>query len=141
MLKKIFQSPIFNVFLIICMGLIILSKYYSEFMPEWLQIHPLLLVIPLCILIVMIPIYNKRNPKDRFQPQIVPLEMREEDEGLQWITYKATRKVYIFFALFIPVAILLTALLREVPYFPIILLCIMGVIQYVIFYLEMKRNS
>ena len=69
------------------------------------------------------------------------MELREEDEGMQWLTFKATRKVYIFFAFAIPTGIALTAYLHHIPYVPIILLIGMGVVQYLIYWFQMKRFS
>lgn len=141
MLKKIFHSPIFNVVLILGLGVIMLGNYYSEEVPAWLNIDPLVLGIPILALLSAIPIYNLKNPKNKIKPTLMPMEFKEEDEGLQWITYKATRKVYIFFASSLPVAIALTAYLNHIPYFPVILLTGMGAIQYIIFWYEHKNHA
>jgi hypothetical protein len=140
MLKTIFQSPLFNCLLILGLGVIMIGNYYSEYVPGWLNIDPLFLGIPILILVASIPVYNKLYPGSKIKPQFIPMELREEDEGQQWITYKATRKVYIFFALSIPVAIALTASLNHIPYFPVILLAGMGIVQYLIFWLELRRH-
>lgn len=140
-LKRTFQSPLFNVVLILGLGIIMIGNYYSEHVPAWLKIDPMVLGIPILIMIAVIPLYNKRNPEDPIKPQIIPMEMREEDEGMQWLTFKATRKVYIFFALSIPVAIALTAYFNHIPYLPIILFIVMGVAQYLIYWFQMKRYS
>lgn len=141
MLKRTFQSPLFNIVLIVGLGLIMIGKHYSDHVPAWLAIDPLVLGIPILILLAAIPLYNKRNPEDPIKPSIIPMEMREEDEGMQWLTFKATRKVYIFFAFSIPFAITLTAYFNHIPYFPIILFIIMGIAQYLIFWFQMKRYS
>jgi hypothetical protein len=140
-LKRTFQSPLFNIVLVLGLGIIMIGNYYSEHVPAWLKIDPMVLGIPILIMIAVIPLYNKRNPGDPIKPQIIPMEMREEDEGMQWLTFKATRKVYIFFALSIPVAIALTAYFNHIPYLPIILFIVMGVAQYLIYWFQMKRYS
>lgn len=141
MLKRIFQSPIFNALLVLGLGIIMLGNHYSDDVPSWLKVDPLVLGIPILILISAIPINNMKNPKNKVKPSLIPMEFKEEDEGLQWITYKATRKVYIFFASFLPIAIALTAYLNHIPYFPVILLTGMAIVQYVLFWLEHKKHK
>ncbi|MFD2212275.1 hypothetical protein [Metabacillus endolithicus] len=141
MLKRIFQSPIFNALLVLGLGIIMLGNHYSDDVPNWLKVDPLVLGIPILILISAIPINNMKNPKNKVKPSLIPMEFKEEDEGLQWITYKATRKVYIFFASFLPIAIALTAYLNHIPYFPVILLTGMAIVQYVLFWLEHKKHK
>ncbi|UGB28752.1 hypothetical protein [Metabacillus sp. B2-18] len=141
MLKRIFQSPIFNALLVLGLGIIMLGNHYSDDVPSLLKIDPLVLGVPILILILAIPINNMKNPKNKVKPSLIPMEFKEEDEGLQWITYKATRKVYIFFASFLPIAIALTAYLNHIPYFPVILLTGMAIVQYVLFWLEHKKHK
>jgi hypothetical protein len=134
-----YQSPWFNSFLIITFGLIMIGEYYSVHIPNWLIIDPMVLGIPILIIIAVIPFYNRRNPQNRVKPSVIPMELREEDEGMQWITFKATRKVYIFYAFAIPFGIALTAFLNHIPYFPIILLIVMGVSQYLIYWFQLNK--
>ena len=141
MLKRTFQSPLFNIVLIFGLGIIMIGNRYSEHVPSWLNIDPMVLGIPILIMIAIIPLYNKRNPEDPIKASLIPMEMREEDEGMQWVTFKATRNVYIFFAFSIPVAIALTAYFNHIPYLPIVLLIVMGISQYLIFWIQMKRYS
>lgn len=141
MLKNTFQSPLFNIVLIIGLGIIMIGNHYSEHVPTWLSIDPLVLGVPILVLLAAIPLYNKRNPQDPIKASLIPMELREEDEGMQWLTFKATRKVYIFFATAIPIAIALTAYFNHIPYLPIILFIIMGITQYLIFWFQMKRYS
>ncbi|PYF01767.1 hypothetical protein [Ureibacillus chungkukjangi] len=141
MLKKVYQSPLFNAALILGLGVIMLGNHYSEDVPNWMNIDPLVLGIPILVLLLAIPINNLKNPKDKVKPTLIPMEFKEEDEGLQWITYKATRKVYIFFASSLPFAIALTAYFNHIPYFPIILLTGMGIIQYILFWFEHKKHK
>ncbi|WP_226672053.1 hypothetical protein [Rossellomorea aquimaris] len=138
MLKKIFQSPIFNVVLIIGLGLVMIGDHYAEHIPAWLVVDPMVLGVPILILMALIPIYNKRHPTSRIKPSVIPMEMREEDEGMQWLTFKATRKVYIFFAFAIPIGIALTAYLQHIPYLPVVLFSVMGAMQYLIYWFQMK---
>ncbi|TYR74185.1 hypothetical protein FZC79_15320 [Rossellomorea vietnamensis] len=139
MLKRTYQSPLFNCFLIFFLGLIMIGEHYAAHIPSWLVIDPMVLGIPILIIIAVIPFYNRRNPEDKIKPSIIPMELREEDEGMQWLTFKATRKVYIFYAFAIPLGIALTAYLNHLPYFSIILLAVMGMVQYLIYWLQMKK--
>ncbi|WP_026560403.1 hypothetical protein [Bacillus sp. J37] len=141
MLKSIYQSPIFNAVLLLVFGMIMLGNHYSDDVPSWLNVDPLVLGIPILILILAIPLHNMKNPKNKVKPTLIPMEFKEQDEGLQWITYKATRKVYIFFASFLPIAIALTAYLNHIPYFPVILLTGMAIVQYLVFWLEHKKHK
>lgn len=139
MLKKMYQSPLFNSFLILCFGLIMMGEHYSDYVPSWIIIDPMVLGIPILIIIAIIPFYNKRYPHDAVKASIIPMELREEDEGVQWITFKATRKVYIFYTFAIPIGIALTAYLNHIVYFPIILLAVMGTLQYIIYWTSMNK--
>ncbi|MGD6818610.1 hypothetical protein [Metabacillus sp. 84] len=141
MLKKIFQSPLFNALLLAGLGIIMVGNHYSEYVPPWIILDPMVLGIPILVLLGVIPFYNRKNPENPIKPSILPMEFREADEGQQWITFKATRKVYIFFASFIPVAIAVTAYLSHLPYMPVILLAVMGIAQYLIYWRELRRYS
>ncbi|MGM0845663.1 MAG: hypothetical protein ACQEUT_11850 [Bacillota bacterium] len=139
MLKRTYQSPLFNCLLILCFGLIMIGEHYAAHVPAWLIIDPMVLGIPILIIIAIIPIYNRRYPDDKIKPSVIPMELREEDEGMQWLTFKATRKVYIFYAFAIPVGIALISYFNKVPYFSIILLAVMGIAQYLIYWVQMKK--
>lgn len=139
MLKKVFESPIFNVILILGLGLVMLGEHYARYIPGWMAIDPLVLGIPILLMLAAIPFYNRKNPQDPIKATLIPMEFKEDDEGLQWITYKATRKVYIFFAVFTPVGIFLTAYYNAISYLPIILLTVMGVAQYLIYWIEIRK--
>ncbi|MGD6965652.1 hypothetical protein ACQCVP_04435 [Rossellomorea vietnamensis] len=116
-----------------------IGEHYAAHIPSWLIIDPMVLGIPILIIIAVIPFYNRRNPGDKIKPSVIPMELREEDEGMQWLTFKATRKVYIFYAFAIPLGIALTAYFNHLPYFSIILLAVMGIVQYLIYWLQMKK--
>ncbi|MBM7648563.1 hypothetical protein JOC78_001509 [Bacillus ectoiniformans] len=139
MLKKVFQSPLFNALLILSFGLILLGEHFKNEVPSWLNIDPFVLIIPLFLLMGLIPIHNRKNPNDRIKPTLMPMEFKEEDEGLKWITFQATRKVYIFFASSMPFAIASVAYLHHIPYYPLLLLIGLGVIQYLIYWYEIRK--
>ena len=83
MVKKILQSPFFNVVLIVAFGIVMLGKYYTEHVPSWMNVNPLILTILIFVLIFVIPFYNLKNPKNKIKSTLVPVEFKEEDEGLQ----------------------------------------------------------
>lgn len=45
----------------------------------------------------------------------IPVEFREEDEGLQWVTYRACRKTYIFLYSAVPAGLLAITLSNSNP--------------------------
>ncbi|WP_227396253.1 hypothetical protein [Jeotgalibacillus aurantiacus] len=140
MLKRIFQSPLFNVMLVAGLGLVMLSEQYSDQMPVWFKVDSMVLGVPILILLGLIPIYNWRNPQNKIKPQILPMELREEDEGMQWLTFKATRSVYVFYALAIPPSIAITAYFHEIIYIPVLILMLLGTVQYLIYWGFMRRH-
>ncbi|MFT4415863.1 hypothetical protein ACLM5H_18550 [Fredinandcohnia humi] len=139
MLKKILRSPLFNILLLILLGLALLKEYFPTEAPIHLQLPPWVLLIPILVLLLLIPLHNVRSPKDKIKPTLLPMEFLEEDEGLKWITLKATRKVYIFYVFAIPVSMLLIALFQHLTYFPILLLAGIGAVQYAIYWQEVRK--
>src|SRR5690625_3810870 len=82
------------------------------------------------IYIALVVIHNHRNPDKKIALiTFIPYELREDDEGIQWYTFKATRKVYIFYSMVIPISILAITIFQDfIPYFPIWLFILLGVI-------------
>lgn len=57
--------------------------------------------------------YNRRHPQTPIRYYgIFPPELHEQDEGMRSFTAKATRKVYIFHAIFLPIFAIIFALLN-----------------------------
>lgn len=84
--------------------------------------------------------YNTKYPERKIRVfTFIPYELKEEDEGQQYVTYRACRKVYIYYYFAVPAAIVLLAFNKESELFPVILLTIMGIGQYFIFWSEIKK--
>src|SRR5699024_2664446 len=93
------------------------------------------------IYFLLIAYHNKLHPKRKMSLfSFIPYELREDDEGLQYLTFKAMRKVYIFYYIAIPVGILLISIFENlIPHFSMWLLVAFGVIQYFIYWLGIRH--
>ncbi|MEI3604370.1 hypothetical protein SPD48_01580 [Pseudogracilibacillus sp. SE30717A] len=136
MLERILRSPLLMISILIYLGIVYVGV--QEGWSKALLFYPFL--ISFLIYFAFVYIHNKRNPDKRIKwITYIPYELREDDEGLQWITFKATRKVYIFYSFAIPIGIVLYTFFHEViSYFTIWMLVGFGIIQYLIYWLETK---
>src|SRR5690625_4425128 len=127
MLEKISRSPLVMIVMLIYLGII-----YVGIQEGWSYsalFYPFLILF--IVYIGLIIIHNKRYPERKIKIlTYITYELREEDEGMQWITFKATRKVYIFYYFAIPLGIVLVTMFQAlIPYFTIWLLVLFGVVQ------------
>lgn len=84
--------------------------------------------------------FNRKYPDRKIRIlTFIPYELKEEDEGQQYITYRACRKVYIYYYFAIPAAIVAVALFRKAELLPVITLTVLGIGQYFIFWSEVKK--
>ncbi|WP_138420919.1 hypothetical protein [Aquibacillus sediminis] len=84
--------------------------------------------------------FNRKYPNRRIRIMTyIPYELKEEDEGHQYVTYRACRKVYIYYYFAIPVALVILILFNEIRLLPIFLLTGLGLGQYFIFWSEIKK--
>lgn len=122
--------------MLIYMGLIYVGV--QENWPPDILFYPFLLIMGLYF--GLLCIHNKRHPERKIKwITYIPYELREEDEGMQWVTYKATRKVYIFYYFAIPPSIVIVTFVTFIPYLEIWLLVSFGVIQYFIYWYETRK--
>src|SRR5690625_4491882 len=93
------------------------------------------------IYIALVVIHNHRNPDKKIGLiTFIPYELREDDEGIQWYTFKATRKVYIFYSMAIPLCIIAITFFQDIiPYFPVWLFILLGTIQVSIYWFEIRK--
>ncbi|QTD39415.1 hypothetical protein [Sporosarcina sp. Te-1] len=109
MIKTIMRSPLIIAFIPLSLGVVYIGVQEGW---RYTMIIPFLYILFLILSIILVIVHNKRYPEDKMQLwTLVPYELREEDEGLQYYTYRATRKVYIFFAHALPFSILLYLLI------------------------------
>lgn len=137
MLERILRSPLVMIVMLIYLGVLYVGVH--EGWPYRMLVYPFFTLFIVYFGVMMI--HNKKHPNRKINIfTYIPYELREEDEGLQWITYKATRKVYIFYYFAIPCGILLVTVFHSViPYFPIWLLVSFGVTQYLIYWFEIRK--
>ncbi|SDH63624.1 hypothetical protein [Alteribacillus bidgolensis] len=84
--------------------------------------------------------YNYKTPHRKIRIfTLIPYELKEEDEGHQYITYRACRKVYIYYYFAIPAAIIFLVIFNGNHLFPVFLLTVLGLGQYCIFWSEIKK--
>ncbi|WP_218668310.1 hypothetical protein [Sediminibacillus massiliensis] len=138
-MERFLKSPFISVIILALLGVLLVS-----FHEGWLDngnwvLFPLLLFI--AGYYALMKHHNKRNPEKRIKLHTyIPYELREEDEGMQWVTFKACRKVYIFYCFAIPVGMVLAISLQDIiPYFPIWLLLSIGALQYFIYWSEIRK--
>ncbi|MED0958270.1 hypothetical protein [Bacillus paramycoides] len=142
MIEKWLRLPLFQIILLILVGLIILEKNDSLTFSNF--IHPSLLIYVFItvfiIWIILMKLYNRTNPYQKFNIfTLMPTELREDDEGLRWITFQACRNVYIYYSLAIPIGIGLISYFNEVKFISLLILVILGLGQYIIYWLEIKK--
>lgn len=84
--------------------------------------------------------YNNKYPERKIAVfTYIPYELKEEDEGHQYITYRACRKVYIYFYFAIPCAIVLVTVFKDIEWIPIFVLTGLGLGQFFTYWSEIKK--
>src|SRR5690625_2441254 len=127
MIERIVRSPFMMI-----MWLIIFGIVYVGIQEGWADIWILFSYLGLfAIYLILIVLHNRKNPdKKNAINKYIHYELREDNEGIQWYTFKATRKVYIFYSMAIPISILAITIFQDIiPYFPIWLFILLGIIQ------------
>ncbi|MBP1157589.1 MULTISPECIES: hypothetical protein [unclassified Paenibacillus] len=91
-------------------------------------------------LVALLIYHNLRHPARKIPFfHYIPVEFREEDEGLQWVTYRACRKTYIFLYSAVPVGLVLIAFGRSIPIVPIAMLTLIGVVPLLFYWWELRK--
>ncbi|QUW22634.1 hypothetical protein JSQ81_03350 [Sporosarcina sp. Marseille-Q4063] len=84
--------------------------------------------------------HNRKYPDKKLSPlYLTPPEYLEDDELFQQATGQATKKVYTFFVTAIPVLAVLYLLLPIGKMWMVIGLLLLGFMQYLIYYLEIRK--
>ncbi|MBD3922052.1 hypothetical protein H8B09_25040 [Paenibacillus sp. PR3] len=149
MLSRIMRSPFISttLFLATLGDIYLLMKVIEAGEPYRLstmqQIYNYCLIALLVLWATLVSIHNRKNPKDRISPWgIVPSELREVDEGQQWITFKACRNVYIYYSYSLPLAALAAILFIPSSYFSaVIIFGLLGLGQYLVYSLTNWKYS
>lgn len=104
------------------------------------EIYWVILVIVVFFWSVLIRDHNQKNPNDKIKVWgILPHEFREMDEGQQWVTYRACRNVYTYYAAALPVTAVVCFFFAGNKFVPIISLGLLGIGQYLVYWLTMNR--
>ncbi|WP_026688965.1 hypothetical protein [Alteribacter aurantiacus] len=140
MLEKVIRSPLAIMISLFFAVTMLWSIYYGNLSNVVEQSVVLVFFLWTFIFLIMIIIHNKRSPERRISwKSWTPYELKEEDEGQQWVTFQATRKVYIFFYFAIPLGLVLVAVFRHIEAMPLFVLFVLGVTQYGIYWYESRK--
>ncbi|RAV15569.1 hypothetical protein [Paenibacillus contaminans] len=146
MLTRIMRSPLLSTTLFLStLGLFYLLKIMlsGELSSTTGRIYGACFFVPLSVVWVMlVSIYNRRNPKDRINVwAVIPFELREVDEGQQWITFKACRNVYIYYSYCLPIAAGTVILLPPNSVYTLITFGLLGLGQFLVYGLTIGKYS
>ncbi|WP_096440053.1 hypothetical protein [Alteribacter populi] len=140
MLERFIRSPISMMLFFAALIGVIYMVHYQSVSNNVESVITLCFLILALVFIVLILFHNKRNPDRRISwKSWTPYELKEEDEGQQWVTFRACRKVYIFYYFALPIGAAVIAFTQHVAYMPLVVLLAMGVIQYTIYWLEERK--
>ncbi len=147
MFERIMRSPLFSSFALLSLGLIsfvitlpdsyierlIKYDYDRLFLASWLIFFAWL--IPYTILITT---HNRNHPDKKIKfITLIPPEFNESDEGEQWITYQACRRVYIYFYSVIPLFLAVVMLAKDTFLYellPTLVLVVLGIGQHIVYW-------
>ena len=80
-------------------------------------------------------LHNRKNPSAKINPwSIVPLELKEEDEGMRMITGRATRQTYIYDSAAIPLLALALLFLPHNIYIALTGVVLLSVGHYAVYW-------
>ncbi|MBM7097459.1 hypothetical protein JSY36_17125 [Bacillus sp. H-16] len=140
MLEKVIRSPLVLIVTLLFMVIMLWSIYYGNLSNVTEQTLVVIFLIWSVTFIILIGLHNHRSPERKISwKSWTPYELQEEDEGQQWVTYRATRKVYIFFYFAIPAGLLVVAVFRHIEFMPLIVLFVLGTTQYGIYWYESRK--
>jgi len=137
MIERTIRSPFF---MVAYTGLMLLFVYASFEQKSWVYPLGIVVLIVTAGLFLFVAVHNLRHPERRIKLiSFIPYEFNEEDEGQQWVTNRACRKVYIFFYFAIPYSALLMVLFPYFPEVPLLILFLLASTQYTIYWYETRR--
>ncbi|MCF6138462.1 hypothetical protein [Pseudalkalibacillus berkeleyi] len=140
MIERFLRSPFTMSIFLMGIAVIYSKSIVLEQRDDFFVIFSIFYVIFVTIYFGMMVYYNRKFPDRKIRIfTFIPYELKEEDEGHQYITYRACRKVYIYYYFAIPTAIVFVALFKGIELFPVIILTVLGIGQYFIFWSEIKK--
>jgi hypothetical protein len=140
-LERLLRSPLVNAVLCLLLGTDLLLLHHRDRMPERLPYWIAVLVLAyVAIWFTLVFIHNNRHPDRRIRMSFsIPSEFREEDEGQQWMNYRATRRVYMLYCAAIPTALVWIALAPDGTVAGIVSLTLLGATQQVMYWWELRK--
>ncbi|WP_017727823.1 hypothetical protein [Halalkalibacterium ligniniphilum] len=156
-MKKIFLSAILNIIAVILFGWALVALYgaqmqFADIMndpePPWeisVNLLPLLLFFVICTPVsVYLFVKGKRKHKSMWKAFMLPTEFEESDEREQLITAKACRSAYItmwFTAPIVAGLLIVYPIIQDIiPYYPIIILLLLPVVQMISYFYSLHKN-
>ncbi|HDX9591458.1 TPA: hypothetical protein ROX98_004563 [Bacillus pseudomycoides] len=142
MLERLLKSPLLHIITLAFIGFIYLQKEYPTLLPSFLDSFnvPILFSFFLIFWVILTFVFNSRYPNKKITfSQVIPIELREEDEGHRWITYRACRKVYIYYYFALPICIFLSIRFSYLTHLSIFLFILLGIGQYIIYWTEIRK--
>ncbi|WP_369902152.1 hypothetical protein [Bacillus manliponensis] len=142
MLERLLKSPLLHIIILTFIAFIYLQNEHPSFLPFSLGSFNIPIIFALLLILWggLVFVFNSRYPNKKISfNQVLPIELREEDEGHRWITYRACRKVYIYYYFALPICIFLSIRFSNVTYLPIFLFILLGIGQYIIYWTEVRK--
>lgn len=105
------RSPLWQIVITLTLfPLFMLAAYSKQHdTQEFNQLDAAVLIAAACVLLfigiytVMLVVYNRRHPSTKVSVfGISPVELKDEDEGMQMLTARATRAVYTYHTVTLP---------------------------------------
>lgn len=143
---NLLRSPLWSVLSILTITLLMAIKLETPDLPSWFYriAYGALIVCLLFLLfwVVAMLILNRKHPTQKVRWfGLYPVEFREEDEGMRWFTYRACRRVYMFFYISLPLVLLLLFLFPESRSLPILLVASLAISQYFIYWSVIRKAN
>lgn len=153
MVSRILRSPLTSatMFLMALISIYLLKKNWDsgQFIKAvetgepltGLNIFALFCAAMIVLWVLLVIIHNRKHPKERINVWLGLSEIREVDEGQQWITFKACRNVYIYYSMGLPTAAIVLIFLPADYAYSLILFGLLGLGQYVVYGLTRWKYS
>lgn len=144
MLTRILRSPLVSLTLfLLSLGALFLMKENANpdhsFSPVQIGILAAIAAL-LTVWALLVDMHNRNNPKERISMLgLFPAELREVDEGHQWVTYRACRNVYIYYSVTLPLAAGASIFIPDLFSKAFIVLAVWGFGQYAVYWLTIRK--
>lgn len=143
-MEKRLRSPFWSMLSVAIVLLALTVRLLEVDMPNWALVAAnVALVAGVALVLIWVALaisFNRKHPSRRILLSgLYPVEFREEDEGMRWLTYRACRRVYIFFYVALPLAMVAMFLVPESRLFPVALIGALAVSQHFIYWSVVRK--